>query len=777
MGRNWRNIRFSTRLLLIVLTCLVPVIVLGAWTDYSHWAERRAQFGDLALQQAQLLNGDISSITESGRTLLSAVAQLDDVRDATASCGDKLNAMIHGLPMFAFVVRMDESGAIRCSSASPPQSSGSVQPGWLHEALGVNKFTTGRFAAAPGIGGFLPLILPLASGTAANRGALVAGLELRKLADHLEQLRETGSSFLTGSVLTVADRDGVVLARSPQHASFVGKPFPPQAMALVNLAEPGVERLKSIDATYRVVGFVPVARTPMGLFVTVGFSEPAIMAQINRAALYGAALIAVVAIIAFVLTLFVARRFIGRPTRELVAAARRWREGDLSAQVRSEDQLSEFGQIAAAFNDMAATLARREEELREHADALEARVAERTQELLVSNNRLQVEVAERQNTEAALVQAQKLQAVGQLTGGIAHDFNNLLATIQGNLDLLARTVPAEQERQHRWIERATGAVHRGSQLSGRLLAFSRRQRLAVEPTDVNRLISDLVPLLRTSTQGRRIGIETRLGDDLWPAMIEPSQVEAAILNLALNARDAMPDGGVLTISTNNLLISGKRDIAAGHYVAVAVTDTGIGMDGNVARRAFEPFFTTKGPSGTGLGLSQVQGMVREVGGAVRLTSAPGEGTSITLLLPRATAMPKADRPPAEHRRARTDARVLVVDDDPDVLQVSAEMLRQLGYCVATAPGGREALEALALEPAIVVLDYAMPAMTGLQVAAAMRARGFDGPIVLATGYADLSEAEQRELAALQGMLNKPYSIRDLETLLAQVETGALQTAD
>jgi C4-dicarboxylate-specific signal transduction histidine kinase len=232
-------------------------------------------------------------------------------------------------------------------------------------------------------------------------------------------------------------------------------------MALVNAAQPGIQRLKSIDGTFRVVGFIP-ALASKALFVAVGFYEPALMAEINRTALHGAALIAVVAIIAFVLTLFVARRFIGGPTRELVAAARRWREGDLNVQLHSDDQISEFGQIAAAFNDMATTLARREEELRGYADALEARVAERTQELLVSNNRLQVEIAERQNTEAALVQAQKLQAVGQLTGGIAHDFNNLLATIQGNLDLLAQTLSPEQERQHHWIDRAAGAVHRGA---------------------------------------------------------------------------------------------------------------------------------------------------------------------------------------------------------------------------------------------------------------------------------------------------------------------------
>ena len=423
---------------------------------------------------------------------------------------------------------------------------------------------------------------------------------------------------------------------------------------------------------------------------------------------------------------------------------------------------------------MAAALARREDDLREHADALEARVAERTHELLVTNNRLQVEIAERQNTEAALVQSQKLQVVGQLAGGIAHDFNNLLATIQGSLDLLARTVPPKEERQRTWIERATGAVNRGSQLTGRLLAFSRRQRLAVQASDVNKLMSDLVPLLRTCTHGQRIRIDTWLGEDLWPAMVEPSQVEAAILNLALNARDAMPDGGVLTITTANQSVTNamKADIAAGDYVAIIVTDTGIGMTDEVVQRAFEPFFTTKGLSGSGLGLSQVAGMVRESGGTVRLKTSPDGGTSVTLLLPRAAEMPKPDRPQVEQRRVQSRVNVLVVDDDRDVLAVSADMLRQLGYRVTTATSSQEAIAALETRPAIVVLDHAMPVMTGLEVAAAMRERGYNGPIILATGYAELGEADQDELATLQGVLNKPYSIHELETLLARFEVAA-----
>ena len=758
-----------------MLTCLLPVILLGIWVEYSHWAERRAQLGDLSLQQAQLLNGDVDSIAEGARTLLSAVAQLDDVRHIAASCSDRLRATQRSLPMYGFVALLDADGRIDCTSEPALRSSTGDQPQWIRDAIAANGFAAGRFAAPPGISaGFLPFALPLARVHPDGSGVLVAGLDLERLSEHLSRLRQTGSPFLAGSVLTVADRDGVILARSPQHTEFVGKQFPPAALALVTAPQSGIARLKSIDGTYRVIGFIPPAQSPYGLMVAIGFYEAAMMADINRTSLRAGLLFAGVFIGAFLLTLFVARRFIGRPTQELLAAARRWREGDLGTPVHGEDTRSEFGQIAEAYNDMAAALARRDRDLREHADALEARVAERTQELLVTNNRLQVEIAERQNTEAALVQSQKLQAVGQLAGGIAHDFNNLLATIQGSLDLLSQTVSPEAKRKHTWIERATGAVYRGSQLTGRLLAFSRRQRLTVEASDVNKLVSDLVPLLRTCTHGQRIRIDTWLDDDLWPAMVEPSQVEAAILNLALNARDAMPDGGVLTITTNNQpIVDTTGDIATGDYVAIIVTDTGVGMTDEVARRAFEPFFTTKHPSGSGLGLSQVYGVARESGGTVRLATSPGGGTSVTMLLPRAAEMPRARRPQMDQRRARSGMKVLVADDDQDVLQVSAEMLVQLGCVVATAASGEEALAALVTEPAIVMLDHAMPGMTGLQTAAEMRQRGFVGPIILATGYAELSSSEQSELTRLQGVLNKPYSIRDLEMLLERFETSAV----
>ena len=728
MWAGYRSARLSTRLLLIVLTCLVPIIALAVWVEYGQWAERRAQLGDLALQQAELLNGDVESIADGARILLSTVAQIRGVRDLAPDCDQRLADISRDLPMFAFLALIDADGSVACASRSGLYQNDGGTPAWVVDALAITGFSAGRYATAPVLNtGFLPFALPLPGPNPTRQRILVTGLDLGWLAQHLNQARQTGSRFLANSVLSVADRDGTILARSPGHAAFVGRRLPATALQLVSATQSGVARLKSIDGTERVLGYIPNARSRHHLLVAIGFYEPDLMADINRASLRGGLLLGAVAIGAFLLTLTVARRFIGRPTKELLEAARRWRAGDLAATAPGQDHRSEFGQIATAYNDLVRTLARREQELREHAGALETRVAERTHELLVSNNRLQVEIAERQNAEAALVQSQKLQVVGQLAGGIAHDFNNLLATMQGSLDLLARSVPPEQERQHGWIVRASGAVHRGSRLTKRLLAFSRHQRLVVEASDVHGLVSDLVPLLRTCTHGQRIRIATALGAGLWPAMVEASQVEAAILNLALNARDAMPDGGALTIAASNTVVAkGTEEIAAGDYVTITVTDTGVGMTDEVAQRAFEPFFTTKGTSGSGLGLSQVDRMVRESGGAVRLETAPGNGTSVTLLLPRAVEMPRSDRPHLVERRPQSKLPVLVADDDADVLQVTADMLRQLGYRVTTANNGQAALALPGEQPAIVILDYAMPAMSGLEVAAVMRARGFDG---------------------------------------------------
>ena len=399
---------------------------------------------------------------------------------------------------------------------------------------------------------------------------------------------------------------------------------------------------------------------------------------------------------------------------------------------------------------------RAREALTRSTEELERLVSERTASL-------QREMLEREKAETALAQAQKMEAVGQLTGGVAHDFNNLLTAVLGSLQMIGKRSDDPQIR--RFADNARRAAERGARLTQQLLAFSRRQRLAPEAVDLHRLVAEISDLL-TRAVGTTVMLEIQLPGQLPPAFVDPTQMELVLLNLAINARDAMPDGGVLTIAGSELAsapLELAEDLAAGSYVAIAITDTGSGMTPEVQERAFEPFFTTKEQGkGTGLGLSQVYGFVRQSGGAVKLRSAPGEGTTVTLYLPRAEVAPVAvvadgSEPPAP----ATHASILVVDDDDDVRDLVVAMLEELGYRVTAAENGSVALELLSQNSPfdLLLADVAMPGLSGVDVVHAARDLGRAPRVLYATGYADLGAYRP----GLEGedMIRKPYRMADL----------------
>lgn len=767
------GLRISTRILLIIGFCLIPTIGIQIAMSWSQWSERKVQTATLARQQAQLLSADVASIAEGVRLLLATASEFYQVRTMGPECANRLGSIHRNAPSLLFVAVVNRFGQILCAS-DPAIAATPNDVDWIRNAALAQSFVTGHFSrSVEQPGGFLPFYLPLKTNRPEDDKWLVGGLDLRWLREHFRQLKEGESPFLAATVLTVADSDGLVLGRNPNHDDFVGHRLPSAAMPILTGKQPDIIRLTSIDGTARVIGYVPPTSATHNLVTAAGFYEPDMMVDINRATWRNTALLGVVTVLAFAITWLVARRFINGPTQELVEVARKWRLGMLSSRAPAYDERSEFGQIAGAWNEMAAALQKRQDELEEHSSLLERRVGERTRDLLTTNNRLQVEIAEREKTQAALVQSQKLQAVGQLAGGIAHDFNNLLGTVQGSLDLLAHTLPAGETKQQIWLERASQAVLRGAQLTARLLAFSRRRHLSSDPTNVSQLIIDLAAMLEPSMLERQISVVTTLAPDLWLAISEPSQLEAALLNLALNARDAMPAGGVLTIAASNeILVSQTANADSAEYVLIKVTDTGIGMEPEIKTRAIEPFFTTKGAAGSGLGLSQVQAMVEEVGGTMRICSQPGEGTSVSLLLRRATeplACPDTLSPELDVQAVHQ--RALVVDDDISVLQVTAEMLRLRGYSVLEATNGREALQRLeewGQAPDLVILDYVMPEMNGVALAAAIRERGITAPILLATGYADLTEVGVTGTREFAAIINKPYTFADLQRILQRV---------
>lgn len=409
-----------------------------------------------------------------------------------------------------------------------------------------------------------------------------------------------------------------------------------------------------------------------------------------------------------------------------------------------------------------------EEALRELNDSLEQRVAARTRELAIANELLQVEMNERAHAEEALRHAQKMDAIGQLTGGIAHDFNNMLTGVLGALDLIQRRVAAGRVSEiGRYIDAATSSANRAASLTHRLLAFARRQSLNPQPVQVNRMVLSMEELLRR-TLGENIELEIDLSPGLRLTNTDEHQLENALLNLVINARDAMPEGGRLLIRTETVALDATREgLTPGNYVRLAVQDTGCGMSPEVIACAFDPFFTTKPiGQGTGLGLSMVYGFMSQTGGHVQLDSVVASGTCVALYLPcdvePALHAPEIEQQPAP-RRASQGERVLVVEDEPDVRMLVVDVLTDLGYAVFDAADGPSALLYLQGSERIDLLisDVGLPGMNGRELAEIARKYRPALKVLFVTGYARNAQVRGDFLAVGMDLLTKPFCIDDL----------------
>ena len=401
-------------------------------------------------------------------------------------------------------------------------------------------------------------------------------------------------------------------------------------------------------------------------------------------------------------------------------------------------------------------------------DALEAAVEERTAELRA--------------TEESLRQAQKMETVGQLTGGVAHDFNNLLQIVTGNLEILQRNLPEDTPRLRRAAENAMTGAKRAAILTQRLLAFSRRQPLAPKPTDPNRLVAGMSELLHR-TLGETIEVETVLSSGIWRIEVDPNQLENALLNLAVNARDAMPDGGKLTIETSNThldrrYVAQNTEVTTGQYVVICVSDTGEGMDAETVARAFEPFFTTKEVGkGTGLGLSMVYGFVKQSGGHVKVYSEVGEGTTVKVYLPRFHGGPDEDEESVSRLvpEGTREETILVCEDDDDVRAYSVEVLRELGYRVLEAHDGPSALRLLERQEGRVDLlfsDVVLPGgMTGAMLAERARALRPSLRVLFTTGYARNAIVHHGRLDPGVELITKPFTYADLAARVRDILDG------
>jgi signal transduction histidine kinase/FixJ family two-component response regulator len=488
--------------------------------------------------------------------------------------------------------------------------------------------------------------------------------------------------------------------------------------------------------------------------------------------------------------------FIVLAGRDIRAEVLRWRQ-DLLNRLRNASLLEKplDGLTLSSASAAAIRSRRRQYEVRSYlaarmaaAETLEELVISRTQELEAVNAALRVEMAERERAEDALRQSQKMEAVGQLTGGLAHDFNNMLAGISGSLEIIqARIAQGRFGELARYVSAALTSAGRAAALTHRLLAFSRRQTLSPKPTDANALISGMGELIRR-TVGPAVRVEEVLADGLWTTLCDPNQLESALLNLVINARDAMPDGGTLVLEVANAgpddAFVSRNPNGSGQYVVLSVNDTGTGMPAEVVARAFDPFFTTKPiGEGTGLGLSMVYGFAKQSAGHVSIDSAPGRGTTIRIYLPRHVGdAPESgkDAAMAVMPRARGGETVLVVDDEPAVRMLVCEVLGELGYAAIEAGDAREGLILLRSDHRIdlLITDVGLPnGMNGRQLADAAKLGRPDLQVLFITGYAEKVAMGGGQLGPGMEVITKPFPLHALAAKVSAMITQLGSSVD
>ncbi len=718
MPRVSRSLHIVAVLLLVLIVLVTGQQLLQMRARLIADAER--QMARLDMVFAEQTGRAVETVDLVLRDVTAGMPGQDDQIPDASRLDDMLRRRIEGVRQVSEVSVFDTTGAILSSSRPLAERRPLPPAGQTLMAFHATHPTTGLQISEPlriGNGPWLTLLsrrLDNADGSFA--GIVVAQLNLLYFEEFYKavELSENGA-------IVLHRRDGVVLARYPHSDSIIGSSFaesPPFKETLAHAIAGTVLMDSPVDGSRRVLAIRALKAFPLAVNVSVD-------------------------------------------ERNVLAP---WRQ---QSRVLTLAALAGGAVIGTLLLLLARTSKRVETLLGEFRSAKEGAES--------ANAALVVQLRERERAEAAMRQAQRIEAVGQLTGGVAHDFNNLLTVLLGNLDLLQHADRLDAAAKQR-LERMRRAAERGATLVDQLLAFARRQPLAPRAVELNAVISGMSGLLQSAI-GNNIRIDTKLDEGLWPAMIDPTQIELVILNLAINARDAMPKGGTLTITMENLRMQASPEdgsaspgapAAAGDYIVVRVGDTGTGMAPDVLAKAFEPFFTTKGPGrGSGLGLSQVLGLARQSGGGVQLDSMQGKGTVVQVYLPRATmtAVPQSAPALAEFDRGSAST-ILLVDDDEAVRSTTGMILETMGYTIVTAESGQGALTLLRSDQGVDLLltDVAMPGMNGPQLARQVRVIRPLLPIVFFSGYAD-PEAVAGDTIR-QRIVRKPFRATELA---AQIE--------
>jgi signal transduction histidine kinase/transposase InsO family protein/ActR/RegA family two-component response regulator len=758
-----------SRLLLLVVSLLVPFLLGLALMLHSAYQRDRDYVERHLLETSRALSLAVDRLFGQAETALWALAASPHLDSGDFAALDAQARRILRTPDSWFMLEVPGRQVVNTylppGAPLPPLPDQSHWRGATVDRVTVSGLFSGLVAGHPV---FASSLLVEKAGTTYLLSVVARPHVFGRL---LEEEQDRPSSW----VRTVLDRNGIVVARNRGNDRFLGTPATPdvQHYLRAGMADQ-VFSSTSLDGVRTLVALSLSPVTGWGFIVAIPESEVAWTTQLSLLQFLGIG--GVMLALGSVLAAVVARS-IAEPVESLAVDAAALGRGSLPGPRPAMRGFRETETVRATIVAVARVLAQREDE-RERAEAelrhlnesLEERVAARTLELASANRRLREEIEERRRAEALLVQAQRLEAVGRFTGGLAHDFNNLLQALGGCLSMIRRRTAEPQVQP--LLEAGQQAVDRGAKLVQQLMAFARRESLRPRPIDVRDQVLAMSALLERVMRAD-IRIETRFGPGLWPVSVDPTQFELALINLAVNARDAMPGTGSLTIeAVNETLVPGHPTGLEGDFVHLSVADTGCGMTPDVLASAFDPFFTTKGVGkGSGLGLAQVYGFARQGGGVAWIESEEGRGTAVHLLLRRGEAAPDAadGAPPDGMAGPRRSGRVLVVEDDPIVAMTVGTALEDAGFTVVRATTADEALGLLAGGGVDVLFsDVVMPgSMSGVDLAREVRRLHPGLPIVLATGYSE-------DVARITGVtvLPKPYRIDTLVGLLDAALSGS-----
>ncbi|MEH2504082.1 signal transduction histidine kinase/CheY-like chemotaxis protein [Bradyrhizobium sp. AZCC 1578] len=734
-----------TRLLILVIAAmLVPAILVGLRFVQNRASEIEAARASLSAT-ANDISSDLDEKIQGTAQLHYGLARARDLdtRDK-AACSAFLSAVREEYPRYTGILTINPDGSLFCDSLRTDQTLDLRDREYFKRALVAHGIVTlqpvfGRLTGTS----VLQIAYPVRSETAELKFILLASFNLKKFADDHDKRLSNDNQIL------LVDRNGTILV-APEGKDWTEPPGTSMATSeLFRFAtSPNHESFREVAGRHGRTHVWTAARSPSvrdaGLYLMVGRAKDGLVAAANRRLYEDLAILAVASLLLLAGVWVLATMSIGRQIGRLAAMATKLGVGDLSARIAPPHPRGELGGLMTLLNGTAESL----QHQRAAIDELNQK----------------------------LTQSQKMEAMGQLTGGVAHDFNNLLTVILGNAEHLAEKLATHKELQ-KIAESIATAAERGSDLTRSLLAFARKQPLMPKHIDIGQKIVGMEQLLRR-TLGEHIECEFRLDQELWQASVDPGQLASALLNLVLNARDAMPLGGKLTVEVQNTSL-GESDVDVngearpGYYVMIAVTDTGTGMTAEVASRAFEPFFTTKEVGkGTGLGLSMVYGFAQQSGGSMQIRSEPGHGTAVKLFFPRVGAIQTTAAPSAGQPAAPIGSEtILVVEDDDMVRRYVEGELKALGYRAIVTRNAAAALEILRGPDSIHLLftDVVMPGgMFGTELAKQAARLRPQLKILLTSGHSE------HPVEAIDGagrdvrILNKPYRRHDLASMLRSV---------